>query len=109
MYPMERFLGTLKSYVSNKARAEGSIAERYIAKECSDFCSRYLKGVETQANRLDRNDDGLDDLNYKGFDVFRYKGRCIGAANYDPIEQADFHKIQWYVFTNCDEIEQKLK
>ncbi|XP_012840363.1 PREDICTED: uncharacterized protein LOC105960705 [Erythranthe guttata] len=30
MYPIERYLGTLKGYVRNKARPEGSIAEAYI-------------------------------------------------------------------------------
>ena len=30
MYPIERYLGKLKSYVCNKAQAEGSIAEGYI-------------------------------------------------------------------------------
>ncbi|RVW22081.1 hypothetical protein CK203_110934 [Vitis vinifera] len=33
MYPIERYLRTLKSYVRNKSRLEGSIAEGYIAKE----------------------------------------------------------------------------
>ncbi|XXG59342.1 hypothetical protein AAC387_Pa04g1444 [Persea americana] len=33
MYPIERFLGTLKGYVTNRARPEGSIAEAYIVKE----------------------------------------------------------------------------
>nr|XP_018632514.1 uncharacterized protein LOC108948185 [Nicotiana tomentosiformis] len=31
MYPIERYLGTLKSYVRNRACPEGSIAEAYIA------------------------------------------------------------------------------
>ncbi|XXG72453.1 hypothetical protein AAC387_Pa07g1546 [Persea americana] len=29
MYPIERFLGTLKGYVTNQARPEGSITEAY--------------------------------------------------------------------------------
>uniref|UniRef100_A0A2N9IMH0 DUF4218 domain-containing protein n=1 Tax=Fagus sylvatica TaxID=28930 RepID=A0A2N9IMH0_FAGSY len=33
MYPIERFLRTLKGYVSNRARPEGSIAKTYILKE----------------------------------------------------------------------------
>ncbi|XP_075100759.1 uncharacterized protein LOC142176620 isoform X2 [Nicotiana tabacum] len=44
MYPIERYLGTLKSYVRNCACPEGSIAEAYIANECMTFCSRYLEG-----------------------------------------------------------------
>ncbi|XP_059650484.1 uncharacterized protein LOC132296291 [Cornus florida] len=45
MYPIERFLHTLKSYVRNKARPEGSIAEAYIDNECVTFCSMYLQGA----------------------------------------------------------------
>ncbi|XP_057760053.1 uncharacterized protein LOC130980381 [Arachis stenosperma] len=43
MYPIERYLGHLKSYVRNKAKSEGSIAEGYVAEEALTFCSRYLK------------------------------------------------------------------
>ncbi|XP_026416083.1 uncharacterized protein LOC113311461 [Papaver somniferum] len=43
MYPIERFLGTLKRYVKNRARPEGSIAEAYILKECLTFCSMKHK------------------------------------------------------------------
>ncbi|KAF7139945.1 hypothetical protein RHSIM_Rhsim06G0120600 [Rhododendron simsii] len=57
MYPIERFLGTLKQFVSNRARPEGSIAEAYIVKECITFCSMYLDEVETVHNRPQRNED----------------------------------------------------
>lgn len=53
-----RNLHKLKQYVRNKARPEGSIAEAYLADECSTFCSRYLTKVETKFNRLERNYDG---------------------------------------------------
>ncbi|XP_019236804.1 PREDICTED: uncharacterized protein LOC109217034 [Nicotiana attenuata] len=43
MYPFERYLRILKSYVCNYARPEGSIAEGYLAEESLTFCSRYLK------------------------------------------------------------------
>ena len=39
------------------ARPEGSIAEGYIVRECMTLCSRYLKGMETKFNRVERNDD----------------------------------------------------
>ncbi|KAH7835951.1 hypothetical protein Vadar_031397 [Vaccinium darrowii] len=40
MYYVERYLMTLKSYVRNRARPEGSIAEGYFVEECMTFCSR---------------------------------------------------------------------
>ncbi|KAF3962526.1 hypothetical protein CMV_012969 [Castanea mollissima] len=54
MYPIERYLGRLKSYVRNRAAPEGSIAEGYIVEECLTFCSRYMEGVETIFNRPTR-------------------------------------------------------
>ena len=48
----------MKGFVSNKAHPEGSIAEAYISKECTTFCSMYLNGIETVFNQEERNDDG---------------------------------------------------
>ena len=46
---------TLKSYVCNRARPEGSIAEGYLVEECMTFCSRYLDDVESKLTRPVRN------------------------------------------------------
>ncbi|XP_074346497.1 uncharacterized protein LOC141685284 [Apium graveolens] len=43
MFPIERYLGKLKSYVRNRSKPEGSIAEGYLAEECMTFCSRMDK------------------------------------------------------------------
>jgi hypothetical protein len=37
MYPIERFLRRLKSFVKNKARPEGAIAEAIVLQECVTF------------------------------------------------------------------------
>ena len=50
-------LGCLKKYVRNKARPEGSIAERYVANECLTFMSQYIHGCETKFNKKERNHD----------------------------------------------------
>ncbi|XP_052197234.1 uncharacterized protein LOC127804414 [Diospyros lotus] len=59
MYPIERYLGHLKSSVRNRAQPEGSIAEGYLTEECLTFCSRYLEGIETRFNQLGRVDDQM--------------------------------------------------
>ncbi|GJS73633.1 zinc finger, CCHC-type containing protein [Tanacetum coccineum] len=59
MYPIERYLMRLKSYVRNRAQPEGSIAEAYIKDECLTFCSRYFEGIETRFNRSPRNDEHI--------------------------------------------------
>ncbi|KAL3509772.1 hypothetical protein ACH5RR_029173 [Cinchona calisaya] len=50
-------LGSLKKYVHNRARVEGSIAERYIANKYLTFMSKYLHGLETRLNQKERNYD----------------------------------------------------
>ncbi|XP_057802767.1 uncharacterized protein LOC131018047 [Salvia miltiorrhiza] len=42
MYPFERYMRVLKSYVRNRNRPEGCMAECYIAEEAVEFCSEYL-------------------------------------------------------------------
>ncbi|GER38825.1 transposon protein [Striga asiatica] len=51
MFFIERYLGKLKSYVRNRSRPEGSIAEGYLAEECLVFCSRYLNDGEKKQSR----------------------------------------------------------
>jgi hypothetical protein len=48
MYPIVRRLGTLKNFVRNRARPEGSIAEVYAASDTLRFCSRYMQDVDTK-------------------------------------------------------------
>ena len=47
MYPFERFMKVLKSYVRNHNHAEGCIVECYIAEEAIEFCTEYLSNVDT--------------------------------------------------------------
>ena len=51
MYPIERLLCTLKRFVRNNTRPEGSMAEAYITNECLTFCYRYLDDIVTRFNR----------------------------------------------------------
>jgi hypothetical protein len=46
MYPIERYLHTLKGYVRNRAHPQGSIIEGYILEGCMTFCSRFLEDIE---------------------------------------------------------------
>jgi hypothetical protein len=45
MYPFERYMGILKSYVRNRYRPEGSIVEGYSTEEVIEFCTNYMTGV----------------------------------------------------------------
>ncbi|TYK16523.1 hypothetical protein E5676_scaffold21G003360 [Cucumis melo var. makuwa] len=59
MYLIKRSLCTLKQYVRNKARPEGSIAEAFVMNESSTFSSCYLSGIETRFTRDEQNDDTI--------------------------------------------------
>jgi hypothetical protein len=66
MYPIERYLFTLKEYVRNRACPEASIAKGYLMEECMNFCTQYLNDVESKFNRPLRKKNS-DDTN-KGKD-----------------------------------------
>ena len=68
---------TLKEYLCNRARPEGSIAEGYMVNETLNFCSKYLKGVETRFNRPERNLDLNEDSERINLLVFKLIGRPI--------------------------------
>jgi hypothetical protein len=43
MFPYERYLTVLKSYVRNRAKPEGSIMEGYTIKEVVECCADFVK------------------------------------------------------------------
>ncbi|XP_066341736.1 uncharacterized protein [Miscanthus floridulus] len=104
MYPIERQLGTLKGYVRNRARPEGSIAEAYIANEALTFCSRYMEDVVT---RFNRDDDKWDPPN-GDLSVFQHGVKLLGANRETYLENKEFDKLCWYVLNNCDDVEPYL-
>ncbi|XP_028102256.1 uncharacterized protein LOC114301506 [Camellia sinensis] len=55
MYSFERYMKILKGYVRNRARPKGCIAECYIAEECMQFCSGYMKQAAEIGARHNRN------------------------------------------------------
>ncbi|XP_042437158.1 uncharacterized protein LOC122023135 [Zingiber officinale] len=46
MYPFERCMKVLKSYVGSRKHPEGCIVQRYLAEEAIEFCSEYLNDVD---------------------------------------------------------------
>jgi hypothetical protein len=70
MYPIERRLGTLKNFVRNRAKPEGSIAEAYMASDTLTFCSRYMMDISTRFNHVD--DSGSERPLDNDLEVFRH-------------------------------------
>ncbi|TYK28599.1 uncharacterized protein E5676_scaffold2030G00110 [Cucumis melo var. makuwa] len=97
MYPIERSLRYLKQYVRNKARPEGSIVEAYVINESLNFCSMYLRGIETWLNRGDRNNDDIDDeeINNCGLSIFSQHIRWLGGAIFRQLTPDELEKSHW--------------
>ena len=106
IYPFESFLGSLKKYVRNRARPEGSIAEAYIVNEALTFCSMYLAGIETKFNRPNRNWVEDEDSNVKKISVFETRCRPIGKMTPITLDNHLRDKAEWYILHNCSEIQQ---
>ncbi|RVW87605.1 hypothetical protein CK203_041220 [Vitis vinifera] len=99
------YLRTLKSYVRNKSRPEGSIAEGYIAEECTTFCSRYLHDVETKHDREERNYVIENNItNGGGLTIFKCMGRTIGKSTSRVLSTEEWSQAHLYVLTNCEEV-----
>ncbi|XP_047981858.1 uncharacterized protein LOC125222972 [Salvia hispanica] len=104
MYPIERYLGTLKSYVRNRSKPEGSIAEGYLAEECLRFCSLYLADyVESKFNRESRNETVTDNA-IIGLDVFTIHGRSLGKGTAMRLDDVTLTKAHQYVLFNCEAV-----
>ncbi|XP_071699508.1 uncharacterized protein [Rutidosis leptorrhynchoides] len=104
MYLIERYLTTLKSYVPNRSKPEGSISEGYLADECLAFCSLYFAdNVETIHNKKSRNydDGGKED----GLPIFSMSGRPIGARKMALLSLDRLANAHSYVLFNCSELE----
>ncbi|XP_076910613.1 uncharacterized protein LOC143568317 [Bidens hawaiensis] len=110
MYPIERYLGQLKRYVRNKAKPEGSIAEGYVVEEAINFCSHYLRSVESKLEKRDRNDDktSSDSLRF-ALDIFKINGRGIGKKEVYNLPSILMKKAIWLIFNNCHEVQPYLK
>ncbi|XP_062075803.1 uncharacterized protein LOC133779922 [Humulus lupulus] len=104
MYPIERYLSKLKSYVRNKSKPEGCIVEGYLADECLTFCSRYMEGVETKFNRKPRNYIDVEP-NGKTLPIFQTTGRHLGKIDTKTLDEDTKVKAHRYVLFNCNTID----
>jgi hypothetical protein len=62
MYPVERYMKTLKSYVQNMARPEASMAEGYVKDECIGFITEYLQRFDVVERRVWDADEEYGDV-----------------------------------------------
>ncbi|XP_066310955.1 uncharacterized protein [Miscanthus floridulus] len=102
MYPIERRLGTLKNFVRNRARPEGSIAEAYMASDTLTFGSRYMEDIDNRFNHDDGSDGEMplpDDIS-----VFKHGVTLVGSTRSQYIDDVDLNKL---VCLYRDDLEQQ--
>jgi hypothetical protein len=104
MYPIERYLRTLKGYVRNKAHPEGSMAEGYISEECLTFCSRFLQDVDTKLSHPERHERAAVNEPPSGLSVFGNIDYSQKGFTIEKIDRFQMQKMRYYIITNCDEV-----
>ncbi|KAL8132437.1 hypothetical protein AgCh_008075 [Apium graveolens] len=110
MYFIERYLHNLKLKVGNKARAEGSMAQRYIEEECVHFCTLYFdskKGImrnklrRNEAPRMFHDDNLLEVYTYPTHPSLRTKDKMFSGDEYEL--------VAYYVLINSPEVAKYLR
>lgn len=113
MYPFERFLGSLKRKLSNRARVEASIAEAVVIDEIVAFASNYhSEEVQKSLSKRGRNyDGGYPEPNDDCISVFKFPGRFISKKPYmrRTLSQTEFEAARLFVLLNCDEVDEYIK
>jgi hypothetical protein len=68
MYPIERYLKTLKDYVHTYARPEASMAEGYAMSETLGYCTEYMDRFEGTQRRVwdDKEENTMNDKIVQG-------------------------------------------
>ncbi|CAM8947720.1 unnamed protein product [Rhodiola kirilowii] len=86
MYPFERYMKILKSYVRNRHRPEGCIVEGYITEEAVEFCTNFLGNTAAVGIPRPRH---FDRFNGKGI-----SGRKFYNPSFDELMIAHFYVLQ---------------
>ena len=96
MWPIERYLNKLKSYVRNRTKPEGCIVEGYMAEECLIFCSRFLGGDRgskiTKAAKFEICPEKVE------FPIGSRRNKDGRTINLDESEWMEIHR---YILFNC--------
>ncbi|XP_019229639.1 PREDICTED: uncharacterized protein LOC109210641 [Nicotiana attenuata] len=102
MYPIERYLGTLKLYVRNRACPEGSIADAYIANECMAFCSRYLEGGDSRSYCSRKWSDEIEHEANKEESLFSTVGESYGGVDAFELDDKTWLQAHRHVLFICE-------
>ncbi|KAK6782331.1 hypothetical protein RDI58_020127 [Solanum bulbocastanum] len=102
MYPIERYLRKLKSYVRNLLCLEDSIAETYIANECLQSCSLYMEGGDSRSYWSRKSkDDTKHEVDKEGC-LFPTIVKLYGFVEVINLDKKTWVQAHRYVFFNCE-------
>ena len=86
MYPFERFMGILKSYVRNRSRPEGSIVEGYATEEVIEFYVDYMAQVEPIGVPRSRHEGRLEGIGTIGRKTITPEMRAYAQAHFTVLQ-----------------------
>ncbi|CAM8920421.1 unnamed protein product [Rhodiola kirilowii] len=86
MYPFERYMKILKSYVRNRHRPEGCIVEGYITEDAVEFCTNFLGNTAAVGIPRPRH---FDRFNGKGI-----SGKKYNNPSFDELTKTHFYVLQ---------------
>ena len=98
MYPIERYLGKMKSFVKNRAASEGCIAECYVGDEVVAFVERYY-GQNMRNERLPRVDGNSNHINSSSNTLFPAIGKPVEAAHFHRLSRVEMLQAHRHVLT----------
>ncbi|CAM8892655.1 unnamed protein product [Rhodiola kirilowii] len=105
MYPFERMMRKMKMKVKNKARVEGSIAERYTEEELVNFCSLYFESdVYTVHNQLRRNEAVSSVTDSNVLEAYTYPVKVYNPDKDRYLDDDELQVIENYVLQNMPEV-----
>ncbi|XP_047310905.1 uncharacterized protein LOC124914407 [Impatiens glandulifera] len=94
MYPIEQYMGILKTYVRNKKHPEASISEGYLVNESISLCSRYFEDLSVQ----------ISDQPETSLSIFSTIEELSTGTPY-IYEDGDRERAHVYILKNCEEAE----
>jgi hypothetical protein len=103
MYPIERYLRTLKGYVRNKAHPEGLIAEGYILEECMTFCCRFVEDTERKLDRPRRHEGSVVNEPSAGSNILGSIDYSKKGCKLRHLPKSKMLRMRHYILANCGE------
>jgi hypothetical protein len=89
IFPYERYLAVLKSYVQNRAHPEGSIMEGYTTEEVVECCANYVKDGKMIGLLIPLHEGRL-----RGRGRGRIGQKSFDDRDYNSVSEAHFSVLQ---------------